>query len=132
MPREFPRSRRVEEAIQRILSEALAGKTRDPRLSGISITHVRVSRDISVATAYYALLSGAQPGPEIADALRVATGFFRSLVAQELRVRHVPELRFLPDEALARGRALEDLIAKAARDLPPATGDDRGGQDDQP
>jgi len=78
---------------------------------------------------YYSLLSGDQPGPEIAEALRAATGFFRTLLAQELRVRHVPELRFFPDEALARGRALEDLIAKAARDLPPASGDEH---DDEP
>jgi ribosome-binding factor A len=113
MPREFPRSRRVEEAIQRALSEAIAGKARDPRLAGVIVTEVRVSRDISVARVYYTLLSGEKPGPEIADALKAATGFFRSTLARELRVRHVPELRFHVDEALARSRSLEDLIASA-------------------
>lgn len=113
MPREFPRSRRVEEAIQRILSEALAGRVRDPRLEGVTVTHVSVSRDISVARVYFTMLSGERPGPAVAEALRNAAGYLRTLVAGELRLRHVPELRFLEDEALARARSLEALIERA-------------------
>ncbi len=113
MPREFPRSRRIEEAIQRTLSEALSGRTRDPRLAGVTITNVSVSRDLSVARVYFALLSGEPVSDEILAALRAAAGFFRSTVARELRTRTTPELRFFPDEALARGRALESLIGTA-------------------
>lgn len=113
MPREFPRSRRVEEAIQRILSEALGGRVRDPRLSGVTVTHVSVSRDLSIARVYFALLSGEAPGPEVAAALRAAAGYLRTLVAAELRLRQVPELRFQADEALARARSLEALIEGA-------------------
>jgi len=113
MPREFPRSRRVEEAIQRILSQALSGKARDPRLGGVIITEVSVSRDLSVAKVYYTLLSGEPANLELGTALGAAAGFLRTLLAQELRVRQVPELRFFPDEALARSRSLEDLIDKA-------------------
>ena len=113
MPREFPRSRRVEEAIQRILGEALSSKARDPRLGGVIITDVSVSRDLSVAKVYYTLLSGEPASRELEEALRTAAGFLRSSLARELRVRHVPELRFFPDEALARGRSLENLIERA-------------------
>lgn len=113
MPREFPRSRRIEEAIQRTLSEALAGRTRDPRLAGVTITTVSVSRDLSVARVHFALLTGEPVSDEILAALRAAAGFFRSTVARELRTRTTPELRFFPDEALARGRALESLIGTA-------------------
>jgi ribosome-binding factor A len=115
MPREFPRSRRVEEAIQRALSVALAGKVRDPRLAGVVITDVRVSRDISVAHVYYTLLAGGKPTAEVGVGLQAAAGFLRSVLARELRVRHVPELRFREDEALARGRSLEQLIDDAVR-----------------
>lgn len=115
MPREFHRSRRVEDAIQRILSEALAGKVRDPRLTGVVVTHVTVTRDLSIARVYYALLSGKAATPEHEAALRSAAGFLRTLLAQELRARTTPEIRFLPDETLARGRALEDLIDSAVR-----------------
>ena len=113
MPREFPRSRRVEEAIQRILSAALSGKARDPRLEGVIVTDVSVSRDLSVAKVYYTLLSGELASRELGEALRSAAGFFRSSLARELRLRQVPELRFFPDEALTRSRSLENLIDRA-------------------
>jgi ribosome-binding factor A len=128
MPREFPRSRRVEQAIQRILSEALAGRVRDPRLAEVTITDVRVSRDLSIARVYYTTL-GTKPAPAgVADAFKAAMGYLRSGVARELRVRHVPELRFIPDEALERARALEDLNARAMqREDPQRPTEDDGG-----
>jgi len=112
MAREFSRSRRVEEAIQRILGEALAGEARDPRLAGIAVTHVEVSRDLAVAWVYYALPDGADAAG-VESGLRVAGGFLRTAVARQLRMRKVPELRFRLDETLAKARALEDLILQA-------------------
>ena len=123
MPREFLRSRRLEEAIQRILGEALAGKARDPRLSGVVITDVEVSRDLGVARVYYTLLSGKPPPVDLAPALRSAAGFLRSTLARELRIRRIPELRFLHDVALERGRSLESLIEQAVAGPPTAAPD---------
>lgn len=117
MPREFSRSRRLEEAIQRVLGELLAGKVRDPRLAGLTVTDVRVSRDLSVAKVYYAVLTPRPtPSADIEQALGAAAGFLRSKLAGELRVRRVPELRFLPDEGLLRAREIGDLIERAIRD----------------
>lgn len=113
MAREFPRSRRVGEAIQRILAEALAARIRDPRLSGVTVTQVEVSRDLAVARVFYAVLSGDTPAGEIAAGLQAAQGFLRTSVARELRVRKVPELRFLHDDALARAQSLDSLIQQA-------------------
>lgn len=117
MPREFPRSRRVEEQIQRVLSETLRGSVRDPRLRGVMITTVKVSRDLSVAKVFYSKLGAdADAAVERAAGLAAAASFLRTLLARELRMRQVPELRFLPDEAFERGVALERLISEAARD----------------
>lgn len=113
MPREFPRSRRVGEAIQRILSEALAARIRDPRLSGVTITQVEVSRDLAVARVFYAVLGRDSSAGEVAAGLHAAQGFFRSAVARELRVRKVPELRFRHDDAIARAQSLDQLIRQA-------------------
>lgn len=128
MPREFPRSRRVEEAIQRILSETLAAKTRDPRLSSVIVTDVRVSRDLRVARVYVSQLTPDPAPAGLAAALKAATGFLRSTLARELRVRHVPELRFFPDEALTRATRLSELIGRAvAEDRAAHGGDDPNG-----
>jgi ribosome-binding factor A len=121
VPREFPRSRRVEEQIQRILSEALRATVRDPRVRGVMITAVEVSRDLSVAKVLYSKL-GANAGEaaERAAGLNAATSYLRTVLAREMRVRQVPELRFLPDESFERGVALEKLITAAAHSGPVA------------
>ncbi len=113
MPKEFPRSRRLEEAIQRILGEALAGKARDPRLEGLVITEVSVTRDLRLAKVYYSRLSGEQAEAHIEAGLRSAAGFLRSALAKEMRMKRIPELRFCRDETLARSRSLEELIDRA-------------------
>jgi ribosome-binding factor A len=122
MAREFARSRRVEEQIQRLLSEAMRSQLRDPRVANVVITEVRASRDLGVAWISYSLLGteASPPAPVLADAqagLDRAAGFLRSQLARELATRTVPELRFRYDEAAQRGRDLERLIdAAVARD----------------
>ena len=118
MAREFARSRRVEEQIQRVLSDVMRGSLRDPRVAGVVITEVRASRDLAVAWISYSLLGvDVQPAPEaLADVqagMDSAAGFLRSQLARELATRTVPELRFRYDEAAQRGRNLERLIDAA-------------------
>jgi len=129
MPREFPRSRRVEEAIKRIVSRALSTKARDPRLESVVVTDVSVSEDLSIATVYYTRLARESSDAQIGAALRAAAGFLRSSVAKELRAKHVPQLRFRPDEGPARGQTLADLIDRAvAADRGADAGDKPSGE----
>jgi ribosome-binding factor A len=122
MAREFARSRRVEEQIQRLLSDVMRSQLRDPRVAGVVITEVRASRDLGVAWIHYSLMgTDSRPAAEtLADAqagLDRAAGFLRTQLARELATRTVPELRFRYDEAAQRGRDLEQLIDDAvARD----------------
>ena len=135
MAREFARSRRVEEQIQRLLSDLMRAQLRDPGVAGVVITEVRASRDLGVAWIHYSLLgTEASPGaPALAEAqagLDRAAGFLRSQLAKELATRTVPELRFRYDEAAQRGRDLEQLIdAAVARDV---TGSGSHGSDQNP
>lgn len=131
MAREYPRSRRIEEQIQRILSELIRSQVRDPRVTGIVLTEVRVSRDLGVAKIAYAVLGTAgEPSPAeragMQAGLERATGFLRSHLARSLATRTVPELRFRYDEAGPRGRALAQLIDTAVDQ------DAARHQDDQP
>lgn len=113
MAREFPRSRRVEEQIQRIMSDVVRTEVRDPRLNGVIISTVKVSRDLSVAWIYYSILDLAGSLEEIRAAFASVSGFLRGRLASELSVRRVPELRFEYDDTAQQGRALEQLIDAA-------------------
>ena len=117
MPRDFPRSRRIEDQIQRVLSDIVRSEMRDPRLQGAFITAVRVSRDLSVAWVYYSVLQADGAPEDLNDAFSSAQGFLRSRLAKELTVRRVPELRFELDATVSNAAAMDQLIDSArARD----------------
>lgn len=120
MPREFHRSRRIEDQIQRILSEVIRVDVRDPRLNNAIITAVDVSRDLGVAKVHFASLDPGQDGTELGEAFESALKFIRGRLAQQLTVRSVPELRFRYDDSMARGAAMDRLIDEAV-----ATDEDR-------
>jgi len=118
MAREFNRSRRVEEQIQRILADVLRNDLRDPRVANVVITQVRAARDLSVAWVQYGLLEvDTAADQSVLDAVQAglasAAGFIRSRLASGLATRTVPELRFEFDAGPQRSRDLERLIDAA-------------------
>ena len=116
MPREVPRARRVAEQVQRILSEMLRREVRDPRLKPLTITHVKLSPDLSHAWVYYAPLSGDSPDALQREILEDAALYLRGPLGRALRLRLSPQLHFQPDEELERGHRLDDLITRAVRE----------------
>ena len=116
MPREVPRARRVAEQVQRILSEMLRREVRDPRLKPLTITHVRMSPDLSHAWVYYAPLSAESHDALQREILEEAAVYLRGPLGRALRLRLAPQLHFQPDEELERGHRLDDLITRAVRE----------------
>ena len=115
MAREFSRRERVGDYLQRELAGLIQRELRDPRLGMVSITAVRVSRDMAHAQVFVTLLEGdseeqARPG---VDVLNGAAGFLRSALARDASMRTVPRLRFRFDSSVARARDLEALIVRA-------------------
>ena len=116
MPREVPRARRVAEQVQRTLSEMLRREVRDPRLKPLTITHVRVSPDLTHAWVCYELLAGDSHDPLQQEILEEAARYLRGPLGRALRLRVAPELHFQRDEELERGNRLDDLITRAVRE----------------
>lgn len=134
MAREFQRSRRIEEQIQRLLSDVIRTQVRDPRVEGVVVTHVRVSRDLGVAWVYYSTWDSARGAdPNLQAGLERAAGFLRSYLARELPTRTVPDLRFRFDDQGARSRELDRLIDVAVGDSTedPSPGRDGGSGNGQ-
>lgn len=113
MPKEYSRSQRLGAQMLRALSELLRFESKDPGLAEVSLTEVKLSRDLSVARVYFSLLNpDADPKPA-EDGLKRAAGFLRSKLGAVLKVRHVPELRFVHDDSIAHGAEIARLIADA-------------------
>jgi ribosome-binding factor A len=115
MPREFSRHQRLGNQVLRSLNELLRFETKDPRLEGVSLTAVDLSRDLSVARVYFSLLDpNGDPAP-VQAGLDKAAGFLRGKLARAIKIRHVPELRFEHDDSAAEGQRISDLIDDALK-----------------
>ena len=117
MPREFSRSQRMAEQLRRELAEIVQDEIKDPRLGLLSFTEVRMSRDLSHAVVYCSVLQTEQDDPEhqreSIDILNRAAGFIRKSIARRIRARIVPTLKFVIDESVTRGAAMDELIREA-------------------
>jgi ribosome-binding factor A len=113
MPREFPRSRRVGEQIQRSLAVLIQQEIKDPRLGMTSISAVQVTRDLSSARVFVTVMGDDAVVKDSMNVLKRAAGFLRSSLAKQMRTRTIPELRFVYDRSLEEGVRLGALINEA-------------------
>jgi ribosome-binding factor A len=113
MPREFPRARRIEEQLKRLLSELVRREVKDPRVGLITITAVSVTRDLTHAKVYFTPFAGMGDPETALEALQHAAGYLRIQVRNQMRLRTAPELVFQLDDSLERGARLSTLIHDA-------------------
>ena len=112
MPREFSRSQRMAEQIRRDLAEIVRDELKDPRMGFLSFTAVKLNRDLSNAVVYCSVMEEDKQA-ETLETLNRAAGFLRSQLAARIRARTVPILKFVNDDSVKRGAAMDDLIRKA-------------------
>ncbi|HAJ92938.1 MAG TPA: 30S ribosome-binding factor RbfA [Gammaproteobacteria bacterium] len=123
MPKEFPRTRRVGEQIQRELASLIHDEIKDPRLGMVSVTAVIVSRDLAHAKVYVSVLGNAEQTDASIRVLNHASGFLRHRLGKILHIRVIPELRFYLDRSLEEGARMGALINAAIAS-------DKGNADD--
>ena len=115
MPREFSRNQRMGTEVLRTLNEVLRFETKDPRLDGVSLTAIELTRDLSVARLHYSLLDPNGDPATAQEGLRKAAGFLRGKLGHAIKIRHVPELRFVHDDSAAEAQRISDLIEGALK-----------------
>jgi len=116
MAREFSRTQRVADHLQRELAALVQQEMRDPRLGMVSITGVDVSRDLAHARVFYTVLGcdTSDEAQESTQVLNKAAGFLRRQLSLDSSMRSVPQLKFQFDSSVGRGRDMEELIRQAA------------------
>ncbi|ENY73434.1 MULTISPECIES: 30S ribosome-binding factor RbfA [Aeromonas] len=119
MAREFSRTRRVGQQIQREIALILQREVKDPRFGMVTVSDVEVSRDLNYAKVYVTFLQLDNDPERIKEALTAlgeAAGYIRSLLGSAMRLRVVPELRFFYDETLVEGMRMSNLVTNTIRE----------------
>ncbi|MCL2436558.1 MAG: 30S ribosome-binding factor RbfA [Clostridiales bacterium] len=110
------RQGRLGEEIRKIISDLLLREIKDPRLSGmVSISGVEVTPDGSYATVYVSIFGNEDGKNEeeqakVLEALKSAKGLIKKEIGRQVKVRHIPELLFKPDNSLEYGRHITKII----------------------
>ena len=79
----------------------------------VTLTAVQVSRDLSHATVYFLPFEASRDRERVGRALNHAGGFLRHALKDHMKLHHIPELKFLPDESIERMARLSALITSA-------------------
>lgn len=131
MPREFKRTDRVGDQIQRELAGLIQRELKDPRVgSMVSISEVRVASDMGYADVYVTLLSTEELNAKSVEivqtlaGLNAAAGFLRNALGKSMQLRMTPHLRFHFDTVAGESRRLDALISKAVGKSPVITPND--------
>lgn len=93
------RVNRVCSAIQREISFLIYREIHDPRLEGVTITHVEITKDLSQAKVYYFVPSGREK-KSVEKGFESAKGFLRHAISEALHIKRVPNLIFIYDDTL--------------------------------
>jgi len=127
------RPQRIAEMIHRELAVRLHREL-GPEHPPVSITHVDVTRDLSIARISWSVLGGDPPSDALVEAIDQASRSLRGPIGRALRTRHAPELRFSIDDHTDDAVRMTDLLGKIGRELAEkdAAEQDHDGTDAEP
>lgn len=104
------RLNRIAERIRDDLAELLLYEVDDPRLSGVTVTDVKVDRELYYASIYVSALEGKERSAEILAGLDNASNFLRHQLSQSIELRTFPRLRFYWDPTPENADRIEFLL----------------------
>ncbi len=116
MAKEFSRTSRVAQQVQKELARILQQEVKDPRIGMVTISGVEITRDLAYAKVFVTFLTiGEQTNEESLKGLNAASGYIRRLLGKAMQLRIVPEVRFCFDETLTEGLRISELVSGAVK-----------------
>jgi ribosome-binding factor A len=106
----YKRSEKVAEAIHEMVSELLIKGLKDPRIGFVTVTGVKVTDDLHLATIYFTVIGSDEEKTGSEAGLNSARGYIRKELGRALRMRYVPDLVFRYDASVEYGARIETIL----------------------
>lgn len=114
MAREYARTDRVGQQIQKEIAMIIQREIKDPRLGMVTVNAVEVTRDLAYAKIFVTFFTLENQSEEQSIViLNEAAGFIRSALAKRIKARIMPELRFVFDKSMSEGVRMTNLVNQA-------------------
>jgi ribosome-binding factor A len=104
------RAMRVADQIRMEVAEIIMRKTKDPRVSDVTVTDVELTNDLRLARVYATTLQDGQAEADAFEGLAKASGFIRAELGRRLHLRYTPELIFQKDLSGPQGDRIRSLL----------------------
>jgi len=107
-------SARIQSEIERSLSDILEFEVRDKAIKDAfpTVMAVKLTRNLRHAKVYISIFKGAKEKAAVISLLQAKKGFFRSMLAQRISLRHIPELHFVLDETVETALWMEEIFRR--------------------
>ncbi len=123
------RLQKISDRIQEELSALVLVKVNDPRIANISITGVKVDRELAFADIFVSALEGSQRSKDVIAGLEHASGFLRHELAARIELRVFPKLRFHWDPTPENAEHIEKVLASLREETSYLSGDIQKGSE---
>lgn len=109
---------RVNQEVQRELSNIIRGGIKDPRVAPMtSVVAVEVAPDLKTCKAYISVFGDEKAQTDTVKGLQSAEGYIRRELARSLNLRNTPTIQFVMDQSIAYGVAMSKKIDDVTKDL---------------
>ena len=113
----YQRTDRVSDVLKRDVADILSREVKDPRLRFVTVTHVRVSKDLRDAKIFFTTLVEGEERAAVLQGLKKAAGFVQRKLGGRLQMRNVPHLSFEYDTAVEYGSRMESILKSIEEDV---------------
>ncbi len=114
----FQRTDRVGDLMRRDIADVLLRDVKDPRVRFVTITDVRLSKDLRNARVFFTvLLQDGQLLEDVTEALQHAAGFVQRKVGGRLQLRCTPHITFAYDSSLENGSRMDTILRGIEEEL---------------
>ncbi len=107
----------IKSEFKRALSDIIRNEISDPRVSQMtSVTHVEISRDLQYAKAYISIFDTEKMKKSTIETLTHAEHFIKNEIGARIRIRRLPEIKFLLDSSIEYSSKISELLKKVKND----------------
>ena len=101
---------KVSSSLRKIISELIQKEVHDPRIGFVTVTRVKLSRDLRHAQVFVNILGSEEQKKAALKGLKSAVGFIRSHLRDKIRLRYTPDVFFKYDDSLDYACHIETLL----------------------
>jgi ribosome-binding factor A len=106
------RAVRVGDQLLREIADLLLSSVRDPRVKGVTLTGVDLSRDLRHAKVFYSLIGDERESERVQLGLDSAKGFIKRELAARMELKYMPDIIFRRDLSLEEGNRMERFFER--------------------